>query len=474
MFLDTYFVYLHTDFIPTGFTLADEVRNTANNRAASGIDGKLRTRPVVFVNAGIVEPLKELEEDLCANDKAGDCKPNGPDENPSAGRAIAENASAQMSDNVVLSQQSHTTFQPEEENSPFFIDITGDKTLSQQQGEPVHIPSPRSSNSDSDSGEDVVLFKGRKGIRLDEPRPAIADEITIQVHKVEVTMQQISLDTAIQPSRRELSSPSPKHWQLRGHNDEDAIVADYIANMINDDEDSDGDDREDDKVNYHSFVRRDLGGSDGEFGEAEESGCDDSLLHDEQSEIDDPDVLEAEESGTSDIDDETLARLLAKQDELGLGDDELVLFSAEGYSGTRSSRARGLAAGRTNIANGSSKGKKTARNQIPSAGAVADAFDDLDLMDWDRHNPPRKPKSKRGQPDFNVSDSEIEATLQASWQKDRLRKKEKKREREELRAGGLLGKKSDPNDPRVKYPTHINIDQIKEEMRDFLCGTEPK
>lgn len=259
---------------------------------------------------------------------------------------------------------------------------------------------------------------------------------------------------------------------LRGHLDDDDIVADYIANMAEDDEDND----HEDVAPYHPFsTNRDLGGTDGDFVLAEESDSDadpaeDEYEHDHESDEDSSGVLDAEDSafaGAAEIDDAALARLLAKQEELGLGDDDLALFSADAYGGLGSSNNKA-----SQVHAGSGRGKKNPHGQIPSASAVADAFDDLDLMDWGRHNPPRKPKNKRGQPTFDISDSELEATMQATFQKDRLRKKERKKEREELRAQGLLGKNASPDDLRVKYPTGLTMDQIKEEMRAFLQGTE--
>lgn len=261
---------------------------------------------------------------------------------------------------------------------------------------------------------------------------------------------------------------------LRGHHDDDDIVADYIANMANDDDDDD--EEEDGVAPYNPFVSsRDLGGSDGDFVLDEGSESDASPSGDEGGEDHNSPVVgkavgKVEESASADaheIDDSTLAQLLATQEELGLSDDELVLFSADAYGRLRPSVTKAT----QNLA-GSGRGKKNARGQIPSASAVADAFDDLDLMDWGRHNPPRKSKNKRGQPTFDISDSELEATMQATFQKDRLRKKERKKEREELRAQGLLGKNVKPDDLRVKYLTGMNMDQIKEEMRTFLQGTE--
>lgn len=289
----------------------------------------------------------------------------------------------------------------------------------------------------------------------------------IQVQVVEQTMQHISLAPAAETSHRISSLPSPKSWMLRSHHDDDDIVADYIANIAEDD-----DGAEDGAAQYNPFFSsRDLGGPDGDFVPAEEPDSDASPAEEEDGDDDGipgaPNVEETASAGGHDIDDATLARLLSKQDELGLNDDDLVIFSADAYGRLRPS---GNKANRSLVRSG--RGKKNAPGQIPNASAVAEAFDDLDLMDWDRHDPPRKPKNKRGQPAFDISDSELEATMQATFHKDRLRKKERKKEREELRAQGLLGKNVNPDDLRVKYPAGMTMEQIKEEMRAFLQGTQ--
>lgn len=460
--------------------MGDAIKNTAKNRAASDKDGNLRSNPVRFVDAGIVEPLKELEEELCAISTVANTRRNGVVENLTVTTSATQQDSSHLPRSGTLLAKAHVTsdLQPLEEGSLFFVDTTGDRTISHRKVEHVHIPSPDSPQSDTDSGEDVVLFTGRKGVRSNERRPAVTDEITIQVEQVEEDMQQVTLEApSVEPAPRNPSPPSPQPWQLRGHNDEDAIVADYIANMVDDDDDERSDDGTANQARHLPFVHRSLGGSDGEFDMGEDSDHDDSMSNYEQSDTDNPEAHNVEDStfdGASDIDDETLARLLAKQEELGLDDEELVLFSADGYAGTIPAGSKKFRARQSNALNKRGKGKSKEREKTPSASAVADAFDGLDLMDWGRHNPPRKPKGQRGQPTFNVSDSELEATLEAVWQKDRLRKKEKKKEREELRAQGILGKHADPTDPRVKYPTHMTFDQIKEEMRDFLLGTEPR
>jgi hypothetical protein len=52
---------------------------------------------------------------------------------------------------------------------------------------------------------------------------------------------------------------------------------------------------------------------------------------------------------------------------------------------------------------------------------------------------------------LDISDSELEAELQMVFENDRVKKKERKQEREELRAQGLLGKTNGKPDLKQSY-----------------------
>lgn len=411
----------------------------------------------------MVEPLKELEQLGQNTDGVADTsQAHHPEQNLGGGAP----------------GDADTQLQSGDQEPSFFIDTSGDQTLSRRQVEPVVIPEPHSSGDESSSSEDVVLFKGRNGARTDNTSTPVADDITIQVQAVEATVQKISLEEPGQSNEPAARSDSPPLWQLRGHNDEDAIFADYVANMSEDDEaHGDGDGDAEKAQLYAAFsANRDLGGSDGDVVIAEESDSEASEGAGDPGRRRRPAAFETGESTTAedtDITDEALARLLARQEELGLDDDEMMLLAGSGFGVMSSSRHKDSDTRKENVGSKARRTAKTGgRGPVPSAREVADAFDDLDLMDWGRHNPPRKPKSKRGQPTFDISDSELEETLQATWKADRLRKKEKKQQREELRSQGLLGKNVDPDDPRVKYQAGMTLDQIKEEMRTFLCGAD--
>jgi hypothetical protein len=135
------------------------------------------------------------------------------------------------------------------------------------------------------------------------------------------------------------------------------------------------------------------------------------------------------------------------------------------------------------LANGYSKsGKKGVRSgkpSFPSASAFADALEadpyfGFDIMDFDRPSLRNKPKGKHSIPDLVLSDSEFEIQLQQAWQNDRSKKKLRKKEREELRAQGLLGRKQGNPDLAVKYSKEMNMEDFMTELRSFLLSSKTR
>jgi hypothetical protein len=383
----------------------------------------------------------------------------------------------------------------------FVIDVAGDKTLSAKlASRPApKVPEPQSSAEDSDSSAEVILFKGRGNqhrTRLPAKRTAPERMVRSDTVPVDVPIPQAAPQPTPQPvtvadpptgesSTHRTRSPPPApdadaagpnlDKLLASENEEDAVIADYIANMISDSgEDSDG--------NSRPFLMSDLGlgnpwADDASSDDDSDESGDDEFFSNLIGADGSKDILDGEQSGgdggmaSPTIDDATMARLLAKQEELGLGSDELILFGGQEMTTSymaSTEKARSRAKAEAQIIKG--------RRKFPSASAVADAFDELDLMDWERpslQNPRRGGRRGKAPPDFDVSDSELETALQTAWVKDRETKKMKKLQREELRAQGLLGKHANPDDPRLKYPTGMTLDDIKNEMRDFLLGSEP-
>jgi hypothetical protein len=175
--------------------------------------------------------------------------------------------------------------------------------------------------------------------------------------------------------------------------------------------------------------------------------------------------------------DERIARLLAKQEELGMGSVELMLFDeeADGEEGDDSEFPR---TSFTPIMLPSKRrqprgvGSQRAGGDFPPASLLADAYDGFDVMDFDRPSLKKKPKGRRGKLEFDLSDSELETSMQMAWDNDRIKKKERKQEREELRAEGLLGSKNGKPDLKQKYKEGMGIHVVKEEIKKFLMGND--
>lgn len=173
---------------------------------------------------------------------------------------------------------------------------------------------------------------------------------------------------------------------------------------------------------------------------------------------------------TTRMTDEQIARALAKQEELGLGGDELMLFDGEApdhdiedvFGAGDDFIPFNL--GKHTSNRGRSKRNRKQRDSFPSAEAFADALDQdpygaFDIMDFDR--PSLKPKKKGRKSDFPWDigdlDEELRDQLVNTWTKDREKKAERKRQKEEARLQASLDAE-DGSDPAM----------IKARIRQFL------
>ncbi|KAH3992907.1 protein SQS1 [Parastagonospora nodorum] len=189
----------------------------------------------------------------------------------------------------------------------------------------------------------------------------------------------------------------------------------------------------------------------------------------------DDDEEEEEDEDEEELDDETIARVLQKQEELGLGSDELLLYGGDNYfSGHTNTVLTNRNHGR-----GHRKQKARGRNNrdptFPSATAMADAlamdpYGGFDIMDTERPSLKAKKKERRGQMPPELDDSDLNEQLQNAWEADRMKKRLKKAEREELRQQGLLGRKGKGANLKVKYSGGVTMEDVVEEIREFLLG----
>jgi hypothetical protein len=221
--------------------------------------------------------------------------------------------------------------------------------------------------------------------------------------------------------------------------------------------------------------RAELGDSSTSDSEGDSEDDEDDLDSDESDEDDDDPFGFGDEE---ELDDETIARVLQKQEELGLGADELMLYAADDYfhSSSRADDYIPLNGGRSRGKQGKRGGRKNREPTFPSASAMADALDmdpynGFDIMDTERPSLKPKKKGRRGQMPFELlDDSDLNEQLQNAWENDRSKKRLKKAEREELRQQGLLGRKGKAPNLKVKYKDGIMMEDVLEEMREFLVG----
>lgn len=192
---------------------------------------------------------------------------------------------------------------------------------------------------------------------------------------------------------------------------------------------------------------------------------------------DERDLLERKQARMTD---EHIARLLAKQEELGLSSNELLLFDGDEDQSSEEDGDEVLfqSAATKRRRNGKRRQQHQSSDAFSSAMALADMFDqdlygDSDVMDHNRPSLKSTPRSRRNAPAFDISDAELEASLQLSWEKDRSKKNIKKKEREELRAQGLVGNDGQA-DLKVKYREGISFGEIRHELIEFMISARQR
>ncbi|KAI9643462.1 squalene synthetase-like protein [Ciborinia camelliae] len=592
---------VHIFFNAISFTLQEEARNTERHHSFWNSDQRLRDTKVSFVSAGEFKPpdlIKDSEEALA--------------EMTLESAKLPEKS---LAHDVQMEDDEKSMAAP---SSSFMIDTSGSKPVETGLAPPrLRSISP----TRSDSSEEVILFHGRgqsgkRGVKIEDDPPACADPIDAKIKMVEhrILEQQKLLEETLDEKEASLesippelaealnretflgavphrvaNSPSPDFEailpkrQNKGRHqgrarrsrratgkadvsdEEDAIIADYIANM---DQEQDMDDVD------QTFNKRELGGDDDaawqddssveEFQDSDQperhgwsrtelQDLDDLSTSDEargkvqtvlskrhrvggvqylivweHQDVDEArwvplhvlqdsgafpliEVFEAEEkliaefesNGDEDnddsndigdeddeddddhddeqdlvqrridrMDDEQIARLLSKQEELGMGGNEILLFDDDVNDEDDEIEAPVVDLGKF-ILSGRRGRKERQRRQgeFPPAVPLADAYDGFDVMDFDRPSLKKKPKGRKGKLILDdISDSELEASMQSAWDNDRVKKKERKQEREVLRAQGLLTGKHGKPDMKARYKEGMSINDVKEEIKEFLKG----
>ena len=172
--------------------------------------------------------------------------------------------------------------------------------------------------------------------------------------------------------------------------------------------------------------------------------------------------------------DEHIARLSSRQAELGIIGGELVSFTNDETETNCSGKlpANGATAIPRDSLKRDGKKKKTSGDAYSQAAAfidtVEESYSGFDIMDHDRPSLGKNFKrGRRNQTKLDLIDSDLQQSIVAAWENDRVRKKRRKQEREDLRKQGLLGKKG-KSMHEAKFGGGITMGDLNREIKDFL------
>lgn len=176
--------------------------------------------------------------------------------------------------------------------------------------------------------------------------------------------------------------------------------------------------------------------------------------------------------------DEKMARLLSKQEELGLDSSELLLL--DGIDDDEDDEGDGvvfMVSGKKTSSTARSRGNmlNQSENNLSFPNPISEEFDaknygNFDIMDLNRPSLRRLPKGRGRIAALGLDDdNELGTQMDVLWKNDRSKKKIRKQEREELRAQGLLGQKSKGN-----ATPEMTSDEIKNEIREFLLSSSSR
>ena len=204
---------------------------------------------------------------------------------------------------------------------------------------------------------------------------------------------------------------------------------------------------------------------------------DEHVTQDLQDDLDNQeDDKDLEDKRKARMTDEQIAKLLSKQEELGLGSTSLMLFDGNIIGKETEEEVQPDESWeQEHQAPSRSQRKKRSQSRLPSATILAnvldpDPYNGFDVLDQQKLSSRRKQKGWHEKLSVELSDSELEQSIQIAWEKDRTKKKMRKQERQELRAQGLLGKQNKV-DLKAKYSEGISIIEVKKEIKDFLLSS---
>ncbi|KAL4951821.1 hypothetical protein BDW69DRAFT_33253 [Aspergillus filifer] len=391
------------------FSMQDEARHT-EGRNIWRSNTQLRHQAVQFVSAGTLERETDDETRTVHENSAREALLE------QEAKATVESADLQTTNNCSQTQ----------------TELDASAGVATPPSSAVLPTRPRSPTADS-SSEDEIVFRGRRvrpaSVQKDGHNITIHGDLQEANDAESLTCLQLLVNSADESadsasfisvngnaSRRK--RPDKSGAICHEFSDEDDILADYIAHI------------EDDCSNDTSSSEE--GSAENEMAAEGHPDNPTRFQRTENADFDTPDALSAEEP----------------QEE------------PEHVFSSRSQFAR----------------KTPDQSMFASAAAFADTLEQdpyygLDIMDFNRSSL-RKKKKKHGLVDIGDIDSELEDVLISAWDNDRSKKKSKKKEREELRAQGLLGRRKNDPDLKIKYADGIGIEDLKVEIRLFLLSSK--
>lgn len=225
-----------------------------------------------------------------------------------------------------------------------------------------------------------------------------------------------------------------------------------------------------------------------DYSDLESSDLEDQLEYTEREQWEDEEDIRQRRQDA--MTDEQIARLFAKQQDLGIDVDELIIDDGmyintnDGVGDLDEARAGLREISNSSFARSANRNgmrrshRKNNELGFPDASALADTVEQygengFDIMDFDRPSlrPTKKGRKGKLPPELEaLSDEELRDGMLGAWEKDRSKKRLKKAEREELRAQGLLGVagRKGKADLSQKYVQGMTMQQVHEELRVFL------
>ncbi|ATY64818.1 D111 G-patch domain [Cordyceps militaris] len=395
-------------------TLADEARQTGQHDHSLWSQAtKLRSMPISFISAGIGEPLKVHEQNEPDEDRADTAAPN-PNRTPNTTEETNGPQSAKTHNEGATSRDTvPTSGATELDGSIFYYDTgRGSPKSHQEEGKGVTPHTPREVEPDAEKSDSEGDIILFKGRRNVFHKNK--DNIDMDNIRTEIK----AVEQEMKETTREKTAKKKNMRGRRGGRQAKAKRA-AIDSAI------DSADEEDDDGMLADYIAN-----------MRDTGEIDEVLQTSAA-LKEP---EDQSENSSNSSDERNAEELSVEAILAAQLDQRTSNWASGESGID--------------------------------------YNDFDLMDRDRSSIRRKSGKGAGQKldlRFADIDSETEGRLQAAWQSDRLRKADRKKEREQLRVLNLIGKKaekSDVDDMSIKYPQGMSLEQVADELKRFLLSID--